>query len=116
MKPSKLPRVCSPCPPQLASVGIILAARADAVLHGLHLHVLPVLAEAADDAAVPRALAVGIVPAFPDADGREVRRLQRGRAPLVARVIREADHADASARPRLRRRPFNAFIDVARLA
>src|SRR5205085_4794417 len=66
---------------ELTGIRILLAAAADAVLHGLHLHVLPVLAEAADDAAVPRTLAVGIVPAFPRANRCEVRRLGRRRAP-----------------------------------
>src|SRR3954462_3335993 len=101
---------------QLAGVRVLLATLADAVLHGLHLHVLPVLAEAADDAAVPRAFAIRVVPALPDADRREVRRLHGGRTPLVARVIRDAVHADLAAAPGLRGGPFDAFVDVARLA
>src|SRR5438552_14911097 len=101
---------------QLAGVGVFLAALTDPVLHRLHLHVLPVLAEAADDAAVARALAVGIVPAFPGADRGELRRLTRRRAPLVARVVRDAVHADLAAAPRLLSRPLDALVDVPRLA
>src|SRR5690349_4448238 len=73
-----------------------LAAR-EAVLHGLHLHVLPVLAEAADDAAMARALAIRIVPSFPHADRREMRRLHGRGAPLVARVVRNAVHPNFAA-------------------
>src|SRR6185295_20134225 len=91
-------------------------AAGKAVLHGLHLHLLPVLAEAADDAAVARALAVGIVPAFPDADRGEVRRLRRGGAPLVAGVVGNAVHADLAGAPGLLRRPLDAIVDVLRLA
>src|SRR6266702_1120993 len=92
------------------------AALALAVLHGLHLHVLPVLAEAAEDAAVAVAVAVAVAPAFPHADCGEVRRLRRRGPPLVARVIGDAVHADLAARPGLRRGPFHAPVDVARLA
>src|SRR6185295_11878799 len=91
-------------------------AAGKAVLHGLHLHLLPVLAKAADDAAVARALAIGIVPAFPDADRGEVRRLRRGGAPLVAGVVGDAVHADLARAPGLLRRPFDAVVDVLRLA
>src|SRR5260221_7597657 len=92
------------------------AALALAVLHRLHLHVLPVLAKAADDAAMACALAIGVVPALPHADRREVRRLRPRPPPPVARVVGNAVHADFSARPGLRRRPLDAKGDVARLA
>src|SRR6266850_7340620 len=101
---------------QLARDPVPGAALALAVLHGLHLHVLPVLAEGADDAAVAVAVAVGVVPAFPGADRGEVRRLRRRGAPLVARVVRDAVYADLAAAPLLRRRPFDAEVEVARLA
>src|SRR6266513_4302467 len=77
---------------------------------------LPVLAEGADDAAVAVAGAGGVVPALPGADRGEVRRLRRRRAPLVARVVRNAVHADLAAAPLLRRRPLDAVLKVARLA
>src|SRR5213078_1084530 len=92
------------------------AALALPVLHRLHLHVLPVLAEAADDATVAVAVAVAVAPAFPNADRRKIRRLRRGRAPLVARVIGDAVHTHLSAAPGLYRRPLDAQVDVARLA
>src|SRR5205814_486241 len=101
---------------ELARDAALRAALAHAVLHRLHLHVLPVLAEAADDAAVARALAVGVVPAFPDADRREMRRLRRRGAPLVRGVVRDAVHADFARAPRLRGAPLDALVDVARLA
>ena len=101
---------------QLARDAVSGAALALAVLHGLHLHVLPVLAEGADDAAVAVAVAVGVVPALPGADRGEVRRLRRRRAPLAARVVRNAVHADLAAAPFLRRRPLDAEVEVARLA
>src|SRR6266571_3051611 len=61
---------------ELAGDAALRAALALAVLHRLHLHLLPVLAEAADDAAVAVAVAVAVAPAFPNADRREVRRLR----------------------------------------
>src|SRR5712664_4382368 len=101
---------------QLAGDAAFRAALALPVLHRLHLHVLPVLAEGADDAAVAVAVAVGVVPAFPGADRGEVRRLRGRSAPLVARVVRDAVHADPAAAPGLLRRPFDAQVDVAGLA
>src|SRR5205085_446758 len=63
-----------------------------------------------------RAVAVGVVPALPGADGGEVRRLRGGGAPLVARVVRDAVHADLAGAPGLRRGPLDAEVEVARLA
>ena len=96
-----------------AAVG---ATFADAVLHRLHLHVLPVLAEHADDAAVACRIAEIVDPTFPHADRRKMRRLHRCRAPLVARVIRNAVQPDFAAAPRLRGGPFNAVVKILRLA
>src|SRR5581483_5642308 len=62
------------------------------------------------------ALAVRVVPAFPDADGREVRWVRRGGTPLVAGVIRDAVHAHLARAPGLRRGPLDAQVDVVRLA
>src|SRR5262249_46677450 len=88
------------------------AALAPPVLHGLDLHFLPVLAEAADDAAVPRRLAVAVRPSFPYANRREMRRLLRRGAPLVCRVIRDTVQADLAAAPRLGRRPLDTVVEV----
>src|SRR2546425_6456841 len=46
------------------------AALALAVLHGLHLHVLPMLAESTNDAAVAVAVAVGVGPPLPGPGSR----------------------------------------------
>src|SRR5207247_4193602 len=101
---------------ELAGDAALRAALALAVLHRLHLHLLPVLSESADDAAVAVAVAVAVAPAFPHADRREMRRLRRRGAPLVARIIGNAVHADFAAAPGLRCGPFHAPVDVARLA
>ena len=52
------------------------AALAEAVLHGLHLHVVPVGPEGTEDAAVMRHVPVPVGGAFPDAHRRQVRGLQ----------------------------------------
>src|SRR6267154_2408722 len=101
---------------RLASDAALRTALALPVLHRLHLHVLPVLAEAADDSAVARALTVGVVPAFPHADRREVRRLRGGGAPLVARVVRNPVHAHIAVAPALSRSPLDTQVEVAGLA
>src|SRR2546422_3755000 len=100
----------------IAGHAVLRAALALPVLYRLPLHFLPILAEAADDAAVPVAVAVTVAPAFPHANRCEMRRLRRGRAPLVARVVGNSVHADFSAAPGLRRRPLDAQVDVAGLA
>ena len=101
---------------ELAGDAAFRAALAAPVLHGHHLHFLPVLAERAGDAAVTRAVAVEVRPPFPHAYRGEVRGLQRGGAPLASRVIRNAVQAHLAAAPRLRRRPFDAPMEIAVLA
>ena len=158
-KPSKLPRGCSPCPPQLrggqerhgdllpdgrarpvvlvvqrvredlvAEVAAVLlqlavgerlvaadqlagdaaprAALAEAVLHRLHLHVVPVRPEGGEDAAVVGHVAVPVGRAFPDAHRREVRRLQRGDVPLVDAVVGDAVQARPCRSTRAARPPI----------
>ena len=92
------------------------AALAEAVLDRLHLHVVPVRPERAEDAAVVRHVSVPVGGAFPDAHGGEVQRLQRGRVPLVDGVIGNAVQADLAARPGLHARPLDALVQVLRLA
>jgi hypothetical protein len=75
-----------------------------------------VFEELAIDAAVAAHIPVVIRRTLPDADRREMRRLQRRHVPLVHRVIRNAVHADLAGAPILRRGPFDADVDVARLA
>jgi hypothetical protein len=75
---------------QFAVHAAAFAALAGAVLHGLHLHVVPVLPERGENAAVMRHVAVPVGRAFPHAHGGEMRRLQRGDVPLVHAVIGNA--------------------------
>ena len=95
-----------------AGVGVLLCLVAAAVLDVRHLVLGPALLELAQDAAVIAGVAVAIVLAFPRDDGREVRRVHSRYAPLVARVIRNAEHADFAVAPRLRAGPFDALVEV----
>src|SRR5215210_1626785 len=72
---------------QFAGDAAALAARADAVLHGFDLHVLPVLLERRDDAAMVRGVAVAVGIALPDANRGQMFRLQTGGAPLRGGVV-----------------------------
>src|SRR6516165_1466066 len=72
---------------QLAMHARALAPLARPELHGFHLHVVPVLPERADDAAVMGHVAVPVGGALPDAHGGKMRRLERGHVPLVDGVI-----------------------------
>ena len=85
-----------------------MAFDAKPVLHGLDLHVVPVLREGVVDAAVVAELAIEIGKAFPDADGGEVLGLQARDLPLVDGVVGDAAQADLAVRPRLHARPFDA--------
>ncbi len=101
---------------RLAGDAASLAALARAVLHGLHLHVVPVLPERAEDAAVVRHVAIPVGRAFPDAHGGEVGRLQGRHVPLVDGVVGDAVEAYFAARPGLSRRPFDAVVEIPGLA
>src|SRR4029453_737263 len=67
---------------QLAVHARAPAALASAGLHGLSLHVVPVLPERTDDAAMMGHIAVPIGGALPNAHGGQVRRLQSRPVPL----------------------------------
>ena len=86
------------------------------MLHGLDLHVLPVFAEHADDAAVACRITEVVDPAFPHADGGEMRRLRRRGAPLTGAKIGNAIESDLARAPRLHRGPFDALMKVVVLA
>src|SRR5262249_55547998 len=62
----------------------------DAMLHAQHLAWIPCGAEARQDAAMARELAVVVGEAFPDAERCEVRRPQRADLPLVGGEIGDA--------------------------
>ena len=92
------------------------AARTEAVLHALHLHVVPIGEEGAEDAAVTAHLAVPVVRALPRADRGQMLRLQRCHLPRVHRVIGDAVDAHLATGPRLHARPVDALREVLRLA
>src|SRR5262249_8091201 len=76
----------------------------------------PQLLKLAHDAAVVAAVAVAVVLPFPRDDGGEMRRTMRGDAPLVAGVIRNAEHPDLAVAPRLFAGPLDALIEIGDLA
>ena len=101
---------------QLAMHAASLAALAGAVLHGLDLHVVPILPECGENAAVVRHVAIPVGGAFPDAHGGQMRRLARSHVPLVDAVIGNAVQSDLAVRPRLGAGPFDAVVIILGLA
>src|SRR5262245_44819004 len=82
------------------------AASAAAILHGVDLRPGPILHETAiEDSAMVRHVAIEIGGAFPNADCREMLRLQRRGLPLVLAVIRNSIETDLAVRPGLHARP-----------
>src|SRR5262249_28988928 len=100
----------------LAVHSTAIAARADAVLHGFHLHVVPVLQEGAENAAVVAHVAVAVGPAVPDTDGGKVLGLKTRDLPLVHGVVGNAIDPDLAVRPRLLATPLDALGEVLGLA
>src|SRR5215510_905665 len=72
---------------QLAVNAAALAPLAGPVLHGLDLHVIPVLPKRRENAAVVRHVAIPVGSAFPDAHSGEVGRLQRSHVPLIDPIV-----------------------------
>ena len=93
-----------------------VAARAAAVLHPHDLRGEPGPAEGAEDAAVVAEVAVEVGRPLPDADGGQMRRLERRHLPLVHGVVGDAVEPHLAAAPRLRGCPLDAAIEIARLA
>ena len=89
-----------------------MTALAHPVLHRLDLHVVPVRREGAEDAAVPRQVAVEVGRPLPGAHGAQVRRLQRRRLPLVHGVVGDTVEADLAGAPGLLCRPFDAEVEI----
>src|SRR5262249_9589021 len=85
-------------------------------LNGLDLHVVPVFPKGRENAAVMRHVAIPIGRAFPDTHGRQVWRLQRSDVPLVYAVIGNPVETHLAVRPGLHTRPFNAIVEILRLA
>ena len=55
---------------------------------------------------------VGVVPALPGNDGRQMRRALGRHAPLVPGIIGDAEHPDLTAAPGLGARPLDALVEV----
>jgi hypothetical protein len=91
---------------------VAAAAFADAVLNGAGLDLRPALGEFRQDAALPHHVAVVVVVPLPRDDRRQVLRIALGDAPLRHRVVRDAEHPDLAAAPRLRAGPFDALLGV----
>src|SRR4029077_3630349 len=100
----------------IAGHAAAMALGAETVLHGLDLHVVPVLRESVVDAAVVTELAVEIGKALPHADGSEMLGLQARDLPLVDGVVGNAAQADLAVRPGLLAGPFDAIGEVPGLA
>src|SRR5207247_11273039 len=86
------------------------------VLHPDDLRGEPGPAEGAQNAAVMAEVAVIIGGPLPDADGGQMRRLERRDLPLVHRVVGDAVQADLDGAPRLRHRPLDYMAAVRRLS
>src|SRR5690606_33442110 len=75
------------------------SAFAQAMLHRLDLHVVPVGPESAEDAAVVSHVPVPVGCPFPDAHCGQVARLQACHLPLVDAVVGDTDQPDAAIAP-----------------
>src|SRR5947208_3982813 len=84
---------------KLAGNAAARAALAEAVLHGLHLHVVPVRPEGAENAAVMRHVTVPVSRAFPNAHRGQARRLERRHLPLVDRIVGDAVEPNLAVAP-----------------
>ena len=110
-------RQCARRPAHQAAVHTAApAALAGPVLHRLHLHVVPILPEGAEDAAMVRHVAIPVGRAFPDAHGGKMWRLQRSDVPLVDCVVGDSVEADLAVAPGLCCGPFDAVVEVLGLA
>src|SRR6516165_8105481 len=76
----------------------------------------PQLLKLAEDSAVVAGIAIAVVLALPRDDGGEVRWMLGGDAPLIARVVRDAEHADLAVAPRLGAGPLDALVKILDLA
>ncbi len=101
---------------ELAGDATLRAAFAATVLHGGHLHVVPVGPERGQDSAVMRHVAIPVRGALPDAHRGKMRRLQRGHVPLVDAVIGNSAQAHFAVGPSLHAGPLDAVVEVPGLA
>src|SRR5262249_45347606 len=96
-------------------VGILLRACSPTVLDIRDLVPGPALLELAQNPAVVAGIPVAVVLSFPRNDGGEMWRIEPRHASLVARIVRDAEHAYLAIAPRLGARPFDAVVQVLRL-
>src|SRR5437773_12419178 len=101
---------------KLAGNAAARAALAEAVLHGLHLHVVPVRPEGAENAAVMRHVTVPVSRAFPNAHRGQARRLERRHLPLVDRIVGDAVEPNLAVAPWLDPGPLDAVVKIFSLA
>ena len=101
---------------RFAGVGVFRCAVAPTVLDVHHLMLGPALLKLAQDAAMVARVTIAVVLTFPRNNGRKMRRMPGRHAPLVAGVIRDAEHAHLAVAPRLRARPFDALIQIINFA
>src|SRR4051812_722489 len=97
---------------QLSGDTAATASFAAAILHRLHLHVVPVFPERAQDAAMVRHVAVPVGSAFPDAHGGKMRWLQRCDVPLIDAIVGDAVETYPAGGPRLARSPLDTVMEV----
>src|SRR5262245_66439466 len=93
-----------------------MASAAQPVLHGLHLHVVPVLRKGVVDSTIVAQLAVKVGEALPHADGGKMLRLHARDLPLVDRVIGDAAQAYLAVAPGLAAGPLDARVEIAAFA
>jgi hypothetical protein len=101
---------------RLAGNGAFLRVIAFAVLYVDDLMLRPDLLELAQDAAVITGITVSVVLPLPRDNRGEVGRMLGGHTPLIAGIIRNAEHADFAIAPRLRTRPLDALVKIFRFA
>src|SRR5215469_12344650 len=97
---------------QLAMYPTAFTTLARTVLHGLDLHVVPVVPKRAENSAVMGHVAIPVGGALPDAHRGKMRRLQAGNVPLINAVIGNAVQSDFAVGPWLHTGPFDAIVKV----
>src|SRR5262249_30256153 len=90
-----------------------MASAAQPVLHGLDLHVVPVLCKGVIDSTIVAQLAIKVGEAFPHADRSEMLRLHARDLPLIDRVIGDAAQAYLAVAPGLAAGPLDARVEIA---
>jgi hypothetical protein len=82
------------------------------MLHGLDLHVVPILEEVAEYAAVVTEVTVEVRRAFPNTDSGEMGGLELGDLPLIHTVIRDSVEPNLAITPWLNAGPLYAIVEI----